>query len=138
AAARPLSRERAVTTYASRWIDLSPRVRLEPRSPAYDRSRSACVQVQPTEEALFCGAFAEPSGGLEPSIPSLPCDPNANRWQPVATVFPLFKPFWGLLATRTFATRWRPSVPQLFDSNRPKTRSFDAEPVTRCAADHFR
>jgi hypothetical protein len=34
----------------------------------------------------FAGAFAEPSDGLEPSTPSLPCDPNGNRWQPVATV----------------------------------------------------
>jgi len=38
------------------------------------------------EKAPTCGAFAEPSDGLEPSTPSLPCAPTGNRWQPVATV----------------------------------------------------
>jgi hypothetical protein len=44
-----------------------------PFTPGYDLRR--------------CGAFAEPSDGLEPSTPSLPCDPDGNRWQPVATVW---------------------------------------------------
>jgi hypothetical protein len=33
------------------------------------------------------GAFAEPSDGLEPSTPSLPCAPTGNRSQPAATVW---------------------------------------------------
>jgi hypothetical protein len=33
-----------------------------------------------------CGAFAEPSDGLEPSIPSLPCALGGNWWQAPATV----------------------------------------------------
>jgi len=30
------------------------------------------VQVSSKEKGAFCGAFAEPSDGLEPSTPSLP------------------------------------------------------------------
>jgi hypothetical protein len=30
------------------------------------------VQVNPKDKAPICGAFAEPSDGLEPSTPSLP------------------------------------------------------------------
>jgi len=51
------------------------------------------VQMHPKEKTPLCGAFAEPSDGLEPSTPSLPCDPNRNRWQPVAKVSPQIKPF---------------------------------------------
>jgi aldo/keto reductase family protein len=40
-----------------------------------------------------CGAFAEPSDGLEPSTPSLPCAPIGNWWQPVANGFGLFPSF---------------------------------------------
>ncbi len=36
------------------------------------------------------GTFAEPSDGLEPSTPSLPCAPNGNRSQPAATIFAWF------------------------------------------------
>jgi hypothetical protein len=43
-------------------------------------------QVDLNEKARSCRAFAEPSSGLEPETPSLPCDPNRNRWQPLATV----------------------------------------------------
>src|ERR1700730_14970879 len=32
------------------------------------------------EKAPFCGAFAEPSDGLEPSTPSLPCAPKRFPW----------------------------------------------------------
>ena len=36
----------------------------------------------------FCRDFlSKPSDGLEPSTPSLPCDPNGNRWQPMAERF---------------------------------------------------
>jgi hypothetical protein len=42
------------------------------------------VQVAWKEKAPRCSAFAKPSDGLEPSTPSLPCDPNGNRWQSVA------------------------------------------------------
>jgi hypothetical protein len=41
----------------------------------------------------FAGTSCKPSDGLEPSTPSLPCDPNRNRWQPVATVSRYLKPF---------------------------------------------
>jgi hypothetical protein len=41
----------------------------------------------------YAGEKSKPSDGLEPSTPSLPCDPNGNRWRPVATVSPQIKPF---------------------------------------------
>src|SRR5215210_6728703 len=34
----------------------------------------------------FCGAFAKPSDGLEPSTPSLPCNSDGNQSQPTAKV----------------------------------------------------
>ena len=34
----------------------------------------------------IAGRNPKPSDGLEPSTPSLPCDPNGSRWQPAATV----------------------------------------------------
>jgi hypothetical protein len=40
-------------------------------------------------KAAFCSGFVitnKPSDGLEPSTPSLPCAPNGNRLQPMATV----------------------------------------------------
>ena len=37
--------------------------------------------------------LAEPSSGLEPEIPSLPCAPIGNRSQPSATVLACFRPF---------------------------------------------
>jgi hypothetical protein len=40
------------------------------------------------QKELISRNFAKPSDGLEPSTPSLPCDPNGSRWQPVATVGP--------------------------------------------------
>jgi hypothetical protein len=39
-------------------------------------------------------SFAEPSDGLEPSTPSLPCAPIGNRWQPTTTVFAGLSHFW--------------------------------------------
>jgi hypothetical protein len=45
------------------------------------------------EKAAVCGAFAEPSDGLEPSTPSLPWNFLGNRWQPVATDFACFRGF---------------------------------------------
>src|SRR5439155_13291924 len=45
------------------------------------------AQVAANEKAPTCGAFAEPSDGLEPSTPSLPCAPIGNRSQPTATVW---------------------------------------------------
>jgi hypothetical protein len=41
----------------------------------------------------MCGAFAEPSDGLEPSTPSLPWYFRGNRSQPTATVFAYLSPF---------------------------------------------
>jgi hypothetical protein len=37
------------------------------------------------------GAFAEPSSGLEPETPSLPCRVGGNGSRPTATVFPCFR-----------------------------------------------
>src|SRR5262249_49735599 len=82
------------------------------------------------------GAFAEPSDGLEPSTPSLPCDPNGNWWQPTATVCRYIKPFLGL---------WRaerlPSVaPPLFHhcsipNGRKRARAFAHEPALQARDD---
>jgi catechol 2,3-dioxygenase-like lactoylglutathione lyase family enzyme len=58
------------------------------------------VQVPAKEKAPVCGAFAEPSDGLEPSTPSLPCAPVGNRSQPTATVFAYLSFFAGV----SFAT----------------------------------
>jgi uracil-DNA glycosylase family 4 len=69
------------------------------------------VQMKSKTKAPICGDFAEPSDGLERSTPSLPCDPNRNRRQPVATVRRSFKPFFCDSAGRTFATGCTPSVP---------------------------
>jgi hypothetical protein len=44
-------------------------------------------QVSLNEKAPMCGAFAEPSDGLEPSTPSLPWNAAGNQSQPTATVF---------------------------------------------------
>jgi hypothetical protein len=44
------------------------------------------VQVQPTAGARFCGAFAEPSDGLEPSTPLLTMEvPNRHSRTRVVT-----------------------------------------------------
>jgi hypothetical protein len=40
------------------------------------------------------GAFIEPSSGLEPETPSLPCTPNRNRSQRTATDSACFRGFW--------------------------------------------
>jgi hypothetical protein len=45
------------------------------------------VQVPSTERAAICAAFSEPSGGLEPPTPSLPCARHGNWSQPSATIF---------------------------------------------------
>jgi hypothetical protein len=76
------------------------------------------MQVDAERKVGISGTFAEPSDGLEPSTPSLPCDPNGSRWQR----FPASSSCFGASATRTFATRCAPSVPYLFHPNRPKTR----------------
>jgi hypothetical protein len=57
-----------------------------------------------------CARRLKPSSGLEPETPSLPCDPYGNRWQPVATVRPYFKPFSGL----RWAEPLPPVAPPLF------------------------
>ena len=43
-------------------------------------------QVDLNEKAPTCGAFTEPSDGLEPSTPSLPCAASGGWSQPTATV----------------------------------------------------
>jgi hypothetical protein len=55
----------------------------------------AIVQVAAKQKAPLCGAFAEPSDGLEPSTPSLPCAALGNQSQPTATVFACFGGFSG-------------------------------------------
>jgi hypothetical protein len=42
---------------------------------------------QPETKSPVCGAFAEPSDGLEPSTPSLPWNVLGNRWQLVARIW---------------------------------------------------
>src|SRR5439155_16074411 len=49
-----------------------------------EHARGSATRRQ--NKSPFCGAFVEPSSGLEPETPSLPCDSNGNWWQPVATV----------------------------------------------------
>jgi hypothetical protein len=51
-----------------------------PYPPKFDEE-----QVALNEKAPTCGAFAEPSSGLEPETPSLPCAPISNWSQPTAT-----------------------------------------------------
>jgi transposase len=43
----------------------------------------------------FCGAFAEPSDGLEPSTPSLPCAPFRKRLATDGNGFGVIPPFFG-------------------------------------------
>ena len=45
---------------------------------------------QSCQKELISRNFAEPSDGLEPSTPSLPCAPIGNRSQPTATVLACF------------------------------------------------
>jgi hypothetical protein len=52
-------------------------------------------KVPSKQKAPFCGAFAEPSDGLEPSTPSLPWNDSGNRSQPTATVFACLGRFSG-------------------------------------------
>src|SRR5437667_6084382 len=52
----------------------------------------------------------EPSDGLEPSTPSLPCDFGGNRWQPVAKRFGLLRRFRGFKRSN----RLRPIAPSFF------------------------
>jgi hypothetical protein len=61
-------------------------------SVSQPQATRACVrprsteQVGLTEKAPISGAFGEPSDGLEPSTPSLPCTFNRNQSPPTATV----------------------------------------------------
>ena len=65
----------------------------------HNRLNTHCIleipQAVSTEKAPICGAFAEPSDGLEPSTPSLPfCGPG-NWSQPMATVLACSSRFRG-------------------------------------------
>jgi hypothetical protein len=76
------------------------------------------LQVDVNTKAPTCGAFGEPSDGLEPSAPSLPSvAPGGNG-------FSLVKAIFGFRVTATFATGCAPSVPCLFHSNRPQIGSL--------------
>jgi len=55
--------------------------RLDRRLP-----RPKLLQVSRRKKSLVCGAFSEPSDGLEPSTPSLPRALSRNRWQSDAAV----------------------------------------------------
>jgi hypothetical protein len=59
---------------------------------APDQIRRGVTQHSSSASPTVCGAFAEPSSGLEPETPSLPCDPNGNGGQPLAKVGRYFKP----------------------------------------------
>ena len=59
---------------------------------------------RPERKAPGCGAFAEPSDGLEPSTPSLPCSTRGNRSQPAATVWPVSA--LSALARFAFGCHW--------------------------------
>jgi hypothetical protein len=60
-------------------------------STSEQTARSA-MWLAATKKAPPCGAFAEPSDGLEPSTPSLPWNVARNRWQSTATVY--FRGVW--------------------------------------------
>jgi hypothetical protein len=64
------------------------------------------VDVEPSDhhiagdqKELITRGFREPSDGLEPSTPSLPCAPIGNWWQLVATGGNGFGLFWGFLGS---------------------------------------
>jgi hypothetical protein len=50
-------------------------------------------QVDLNAKAPMCGAFAQPSDGLEPSTPSLPSKVSGDGAQPSATVSATFPRF---------------------------------------------
>jgi hypothetical protein len=59
---------------------------LGPPESAPFLSTLGLLQVSRRKKSLVCGAFSEPSDGLEPSTPSLPCALSRNRWQSDAAV----------------------------------------------------
>ena len=91
------------------------------------------AQIDPNGKVRTCSPFAEPSDGLEPSTPSLPCDPNGNRWQPVAIVWRSFKPISGVRRAEPLP----PVAPALFHNCSipigPKTGTLklDQDPGTK-------
>jgi GNAT superfamily N-acetyltransferase len=60
---------------------------------SYPRTQEAPKQA--TQYAHLQGFCREPSDGLEPSTPSLPCDGRGNQSQPTATVFAYPSRSWG-------------------------------------------
>src|SRR5206468_10591147 len=85
--------------------DDRPVLNLKAPQRLHTRRTVAFVQVKAEQKAPLCGAFAEPSDGLEPSTPSLPCAASGNWSQPTATVFACFNGF-APLAIR----HWLPPV----------------------------
>jgi hypothetical protein len=124
--------------------------RCQPRRQISPIENPECSRKSSTTDR--CGTYAKGRGGGTGRCAGLSRSPlpDSNRRPPpyhaIQTAtggspwhrFGASSSHWGLLATGTFATRCAPSVPWLFHSNRPKTRSFGAGPVTRCAADHVR
>jgi hypothetical protein len=88
-AARPLVRPNVVIS--SNSLGLSA---LATPSITSLTRRGSAVSITATKSLLLqrLRGSDKPSDGLEPSTPSLPCDPNGSRWQPVATVRPRSSP----------------------------------------------
>jgi hypothetical protein len=67
-----------------------PRSASEPESSIkalHARRKFTFVQLKLNGKAAICGAFAEPSSGLEPETPSLPWNVSGNWWQPVERIW---------------------------------------------------
>jgi hypothetical protein len=82
------------STYATWWIrkgcqyaiEMKSRTIHVPQQTLSTPERAGECRPTRIQKTPFCGAFAEPSSGLEPETPSLPCDPNGSWWQAMATV----------------------------------------------------
>ena len=75
-------------------------------------------------------AFPEPSSGLEPETPSLPCDFGGNRWQPVGNEIWLVAAVSGLETIEPFAPRCTLVFPQPFHPL-PALQRFSGSPQLR-------
>jgi hypothetical protein len=70
-----------------------PRVPASPKCTRLVPARNPYLAIAGNTTCPVAGLFFKPSDGLEPSTPSLPCDPIGNRSQHTATVFACFSPF---------------------------------------------
>ena len=93
----------AVSTLVAGWLMVKiasakgvVKVRQADHGDEWTGSRASTLEIVPveaTEKAPLCGAFAEPSSGLEPETPSLPWNDSGNRSQATATVFACWRGF---------------------------------------------